>query len=906
MDLSKNMIVANKKIVTDSVNECIYDEKIGKWHITFNNGKTYSYLKQNIKWLKNPELLLPEKDNVYYNGKYLLNIEKIFKFCDCKNYYYHICYKDGTFQDYFDVDIEIQNIAHSSLNNKVFLYLKELSNISDIKNSVTNEKILPKQYEKIRNIDDDIILSKYLGITKNDTKKETYIPIFPFGCNSSQYQAVKNALESDISIIQGPPGTGKTQTILNIISNTLILGKTVLVVSSNNSAIYNILEKLSMPEYNLGFIVANLGKSENKRAFIEKQNNKYPDFISSNSYNNLNLEKIREKSLSLQEKFLLEEQAAILRQELSQVELEYKYFNEYYRGIKCESFDFKFKRSVNSQLFMDLLQEYLDIKEKNIKVSLWNKLINIFKYGIINWNFYKQDIDNIVAYIQKNFYEYKIEEIKKKLENIHKKLINNKDLLNEIIDESMLLLKNKLSIKYNFQKDRKIFTEDDIWKNPSALLEEYPVVLSTTFSSKSSLNNVVYDYIIIDEASQVDVVTGALALSCAKNAVIVGDIKQLPNVITNDARIISEQILKKHNIPISYSYNKSFLQSVIESIENVPQTLLKEHYRCHPKIINFCNQKFYDGQLVIMTYDNSEDDVLKVIKTVEGNHERDHYNQREIDVIKYEVIPKYVNYKNDIGIITPYRAQVNSILNDINDIEVDTVHKFQGREKDTIIISTVDDQISEFVDNPYLLNVAVSRAKKQLVIVVSGNKQKRDSNIDDLINYIKYNNFDIIDSKVFSVFDYLYKQNDISRKKYLKKYKRISEYDSENLMYTLILNILNEENYSELDVLCHFPLRMLIRNFEFLSVDEINYVKNYATHIDFFIYNKISKKAILAVEVDGYKYHKEGTVQSLRDNKKKNILSNYGIPLIKFATNGSGERELLLYKLKDCFKAMNN
>ena len=54
-------------------------------------------------------------------------------------------------------------------------------------------------------------------------------------------------------------------------------------------------------------------------------------------------------------------------------------------------------------------------------------------------------------------------------------------------------------------------------------------------SSRSSLNKeVVYDYLIMDEASQVDVATGALALSCAKNVIIVGDTKQLPNVVPDD------------------------------------------------------------------------------------------------------------------------------------------------------------------------------------------------------------------------------------------------------------------------------------------------------------------------------------------------------------------------------------
>ena len=71
------------------------------------------------------------------------------------------------------------------------------------------------------------------------------MPIFPFGCNNSQYVAVKRAMENQISVIQGPPGTGKTQTILNIIANILIQGKTVQVVSNNNSATENVFENIS-------------------------------------------------------------------------------------------------------------------------------------------------------------------------------------------------------------------------------------------------------------------------------------------------------------------------------------------------------------------------------------------------------------------------------------------------------------------------------------------------------------------------------------------------------------------------------------------------------------------------------------------------------------------------------------
>ena len=79
----------------------------------------------------------------------------------------------------------------------------------------------------------------------------------------------------------------------------------------------------------------------------------------------------------------------------------------------------------------------------------------------------------------------------------------------------MVVLKDKLARKYEGNSSRKTFSEDNLWKEPYDVMAEYPVILSTTFSSRNSLNSdVVYDYLIMDEASQVDIATGALALSC--------------------------------------------------------------------------------------------------------------------------------------------------------------------------------------------------------------------------------------------------------------------------------------------------------------------------------------------------------------------------------------------------------
>lgn len=405
----------------------------------------------------------------------------------------------------------------------------------------------------------------------------------------------------------------------------------------------------------------------------------------------------------------------------------------------------------------------------------------------------------------------------------------------------------------------------------------------------------------MDEASQVDVTTGALALSCAKNAVIVGDTKQLPNVITEDIKNRANSIFESFNISSSYNYTEnSFLQSICRAIPNVSNTLLREHYRCHPKIINFCNEKFYGGNLVIMTKDNGENDVLSVIKTVEGKHTRERMNLRQIEVVKDEVLPKLNFESKEIGIIAPYNNQVNKLKSEIDNQQIDiaTIHKFQGREKDAIIITTVDDEVTEFSDDPFMLNVAVSRAKKELCLVVSDNKQPNDSNIGDLVSYIEYNNFTVTESKIYSVFDFLYTDYTKSRFEFLQKHKRISEYDSENLMFALIENVLEEQDLIGLSVICHQPLNMLIRDPQLLNDEECKYAMNSATHLDFLIYSRISKKPVLAVEVDGYHYHKAGTKQAERDLLKNHILDLYKIPYVRFATNGSREKEILTEKLK--------
>ena len=904
MDTLRYMVIIKGVIKTSEIKSCDYNRNTQKWDVKFKKGKKYSYIFSNVEILINPVVLNPNMYRISIEGREFFNVMSIYEFRSKNNSYWHICFDNGCEKDYRRSDLHIvESCLTQSQSSNVFEYIKQIAGLSNIRNEETGEKLLSKMFDKISFVGSDVALAKYLNPSSLQGKRTgcKYVPIFPFGCNNSQYTAVKNAMENQISVIQGPPGTGKTQTILNIIANVLMQGKTVQIVSNNNSAIENVYEKLSSPRYNVGFVVAALGSSKNKKLFVEHQDATYPDFSSWKTQEDSSVLQngIAELSSQLKNVFDKQEKLACLRQELSQLVTELNHFNQYIEESEVHIDSIKFKKKLSSKQWMLLWQECQLISEEKTTIGFWFKIKALFKYGVTNWGIYKQDISKIITTFQAMYYCAKQAELSAEIADIEKYLNGvNKNLLEDLCNQSMVVLKDKLARKYEGNSSRKTFSEDNLWKEPYDVLAEYPVILSTTFSSRNSLNSdVVYDYLIMDEASQVDIATGALALSCARNVVIVGDTKQLPNVVTDDIKAKAKSIFDSFNVSEGYQYTNSFLQSILDVMPNVTQTLLREHYRCHPKIINFCNQKFYRGELIIMTTDKGEEDVLSVVKTVAGNHERNHYSQRQIDVIKNEIIPKYVSNPEETGIIAPYKNQVEALRKEITGIDAATVHKFQGKEKENIIISTVDDEISDFADDPYLINVAVSRAKKKLMLVVTGNEQTKERNITELIDYIQYNNFEVADSKIYSIFDYLYKQYTKERQVYLQKHKKVSKYDSENLMYSLIEDIICANKYSSLDVVCNFPLNMLIKNPELLNEQECRYALNPATHLDYLIYNRIGKKPVLAIEVDGYEYHKEDTIQASRDLLKNHIMELYEIPLLRFKTNGSGEKDKIVEML---------
>ncbi len=903
-DLSHSLILLNGEFKTRQI-EIITSKGHGAFAIKFKkNPKVYTYSADKVIWLTKPKWAHPNLSRVYLDGKLQSNVVEIWQFNGAEKSYWRLKYKNNYEVECYPHQVHIYTTClDEKAAQDTFKYLTNVASINPLKEEDNEDGILYDIYNKIDFIDKNSAASCYLNPQSQSIGKLSHKDlIYPFGSNTSQKKAVSVAFEDQISIIQGPPGTGKTQTILNIIANAVRNNKTVLVVSNNNSATANIKEKLD--KYGLSFLAATLGSRDNKQKFLCAQP-EIPDEIQNWGLDAGKKRAISEeiqKTISILEKvYLLQNELATLKQERQSIALEWTYF------AKDHGFDENPTEweTVKSSKVIHLWIEYQNRHDrrssslKNFIKSLWLKLLSLLNLGIT-----LRDDEEKYAYIlkfQRLYYLNRRSEIdcaiKKAEDDLSNYNINT--LSKELSDKSMDLFKASLADRYK-NRERPHFTDIKEMKAfGKAFISHYPIVLSTTFSARSCIfDDCLYDYIIMDEASQISIETGALALTCAKNAVIVGDNLQLPNVVTDEDRIKLNAIMGEFNIPDGYDCAQySFLKSVCSVIKNVPQTLLREHYRCHPKIINFCNQKFYGGELLIMTQDKGEKDVMCAYKTAKGNHAINQFNQREIDVIKNEVLPN-MNSCDDIGIITPYNRQVNECNRQLSDIETATIHKYQGREKSAIIMSVVDNEISEFSDNPKLLNVAVSRAKDKFCMVVSGNEQKKQGNIMDLLEYINYNNFTITESKVSSIFDYLYEQYTEQRIALLQKNKSISEYASENLTYTMLSDLLSsDKQFAHMKLLCHVPLRQIIRDKSLMSPEETRYASHYRTHVDFLIINRVTKKPIIAIETDGYSYHNEEAEQHKRDVMKNHIFELYEIPLMRLSTKGSGERDIIKNKL---------
>ena len=451
----------------------------------------------------------------------------------------------------------VKSGINSEKSNNLFQYLHQ---IADTVGLTTEEgkNILADSYSKITFVPEYSILANFL----NREQPTVYhiskpITIFPFGFNISQKEAVNKSFRSPLSVIEGPPGTGKTQTILNIIANAVMNGQSVAVVSSNNSATKNVYEKLQ--KNGIEFIAALLGNSTNKKEFIDSQKD-IPDL---SQFNMLDKEEINIRNAcenlfnQLSEYLLQKNELALLKQELDCLTTEYKHFQD--ENIIGNDLDY-LKRTTSD----NLLALWVAIERQaltNNKPTWWRKLIYWFKYGKKGKALFEIPTEKAILICQLNYYPVKIDELRNRQDSLEISLnhfsFDNK--MKEYGQLSMQLFKSELYKKYKRNKREK-YEIAQLRSNSEKFLRDYPVIMSTTYSLRRSLaEKITYDFVIIDESSQVDLATGALALSCAKRAVIVGDLKQLPNVVDDRMKEKTDAVFDNFSIPESYRYSNHSL-----------------------------------------------------------------------------------------------------------------------------------------------------------------------------------------------------------------------------------------------------------------------------------------------------------------------------------------------------------
>jgi len=535
MDLKQHVIIINGENKTYQIESIKLDGH--KYVIKFHNSaKTYTYNQENVIWMSEPVILDTDNIHVFVKGTHirknmesvrLFSTSKTRYFSEIKIKYYALVFENGFISQHPENEVQIRKTCLSGKSVSVFNYLKQCAGINTI--GISDEEvsqsdgILSAIYSQIDFIDDETVASVYLNPDKGFGRNRTTTPIFPFGCNASQERAVKKALANQISVIQGPPGTGKTQTILNIIANLIVAKKSVLVVSNNNSATENILEKLTKNGF--GFLVAPLGKKENKEAFIANQPRLNPE-LTSWYKSSIELEHAFAETLKciqlLESIFEMQERLALCKQELAEIKVERLHFIQD-NSIEPTIDDI----SINSDRILKILNtlEDLAIKLSKCDTKIWAKikfaiskfflklrLRSILKTKTVLTTY---SIPQTITLLEFLFYERKISELNVEIQSFETKLaqLDADSLMKSLTTNSMTILKAKLSERYKSERQI-IASVADLFHDGRSILKDYPIVLSTTFSSRLCIDkDTLFDYVIMDEASQVAIDTGFLAFT---------------------------------------------------------------------------------------------------------------------------------------------------------------------------------------------------------------------------------------------------------------------------------------------------------------------------------------------------------------------------------------------------------
>ncbi|WGI36808.1 DEAD/DEAH box helicase [Mesomycoplasma lagogenitalium] len=345
----------------------------------------------------------------------------------------------------------------------------------------------------------------------------------------------------------------------------------------------------------------------------------------------------------------------------------------------------------------------------------------------------------------------------------------------EIFHRSLQVMKHFILKHKLIEKINDIFQKRSHLKGRELIILNiiFPIISTTfasvrknyAFSDKGDLwteSNFIGN-IIIDESSQAKIYQSLGLIFRSKNALILGDTKQLEPIGEEDEKILKtiwdSNWNNSYNNPFFNPYSNNSLQEYANKIskffsyKEIGEKLglyLNVHRRCPESIFSIFNELFYNNSLIYgIEKHNSVNYTNKFINVVgSSNSHKKHFIEKEAEVAWKEIEKIIKTDKNNLDysklnnicVISYFKEVIEGLRNYFeqksdNNINrwiknnVKTISSFQGRESDFIIIVLGLDSKSEKAENtvkllagtPNLFNVAISRAKKNLIII--GNKQ---------------------------------------------------------------------------------------------------------------------------------------------------------------------------------------
>lgn len=671
---------------------------------------------------------------------------------------------------------------------------------------------------------------------RSDRRKEYPIVLLNKRVNIDQLLAINTAMKYPIAYIQGPPGTGKTNTIINTIVTAFFNERTVLFASYNNhpiDSVFKTFQKIKYREKAVPFPIVRLGNQGKVTECLDFIKDIYERTRNISIYDKT-LEKNRNDKIERTQKL-----TALLKKHETMLDLKER--KEAIKKLLSSNKQFTFQADLQTR----------QLNEINKQLSDLGKVTDEEAVSLLS-----DDEEEFLKYLYFTSAKYikRIDEPK------------NKDLL-DIINMS-----DKEVQAASFTK----YLSDD--ENLKKFLRIFPMIATTCISAhRLGEPKQYFDMVIMDEASQCNTATSLIPIIRGESLMLVGDPQQLNPVILLNPKD-NAALKRTYSVSNEYDYIANSIYKTYLACDAVSdEILLRYHYRCHRKIIEFNNKKYYNGKLSVRSANVSEQPLTYI------NIENNRTDTKNTSPAEAEKIIEYAknNREKKIGVITPFANQnryINELLkeNGLTDVTCGTVHAFQGDEKDVILFSLglTDQTASSTYEwlkcNKELINVATSRAKEQLIVLSSSKNLDRlhhndsDDDIYELVDYVKTNGVSKVTEKTAA-----------SRALGVKPYStETEEAFLQNLNFALDNVLYNDKK-------CTIHKEVSIAH-----VFQENTIHNdlfYSGRFDFVVYEKSFGKQeipILAIELDG-KEHIENEAVRERDRKKAEICRQHGFELIR-------------------------